>query len=365
MMKHKIIISGGGTGGHIYPAISIANAIREINPDTEILFVGAEGRMEMEKVPAAGYDIIGLPVIGLQRKLSYKLFTFASKLIRSLVKSGKIIKSFSPDVVVGVGGYASGPLLRKATKKGIPCLIQEQNSFPGITNKMLAKSVQKICVAYHGMDKWFPKDKIVFTGNPVRQDITKIKPKAKEAVDYFGLVADKPVVLAVGGSQGARTINRALAKDCEKFQAAGIQLLWQTGKYGVQLAKEAITPGIKNVKSFEFIYKMDYAFSVADVVISRAGAGTISELCLVQKPSVLVPSPNVAEDHQYKNALALAEKNAAELVKDDEAEEILADVAIALVKDDNKQHVFAENIKQFAKPQAANQIANEVLKLIK
>ncbi len=363
-MKHKIIISGGGTGGHIYPAISIANAIKEKHPETDILFVGASGRMEMEKVPEAGYTIIGLPVKGMQRKLSLKMFSFVWKLVQSLNKAGKIIRNFSPDVVVGVGGYASGPLLRKASRKGIPCLIQEQNSFPGITNKLLAKSVQTICVAYEGLEKWFPNEKIVFTGNPVRQDITRIKPKAPEAFEYFGLDPEKPVLLVVGGSLGAKTINLAMAKSHKKFQYAGIQVLWQFGKYGKKIAEEAIAPEDKHVKAFEFIYKMDFAFSVADVVISRAGAGTISELCLVQKPSVLVPSPNVAEDHQRKNALALAEKDAAGMVEDNEAIEKLADVTIELVNDENRKNRYAKNIKKFAKPEAANQIANEVLKLI-
>lgn len=363
-MKHKIIISGGGTGGHIYPAISIANAIKDKHPDADILFVGALGRMEMEKVPEAGYEIIGLPVMGMQRKFSLKMFSFAWKLMQSLRKSGKIIRNFSPDVVVGVGGYASGPMLRKASRKGIPCLIQEQNSFPGITNKLLAKSVQTICVAYDGLEKWFPKEKIVFTGNPVRQDITNIKPKAPEAIEFFGLNPEKPVLLVVGGSLGAKTINLAMAKSYKKIQNVGIQVLWQFGKYGVKIAEEAISHADKHVKAFEFIYKMDYAFSVADVVISRAGAGTISELCLVQKPSVLIPSPNVAEDHQRKNALALAEKDAAVMVEDNQAEEQMADVAIELINDKSRQKMYASNIKKFAKPEAANQIANEVLKLI-
>ncbi|MGC9330488.1 MAG: undecaprenyldiphospho-muramoylpentapeptide beta-N-acetylglucosaminyltransferase [Bacteroidales bacterium] len=363
-MKHKMIISGGGTGGHIYPAISIANAIKEKHPDADILFVGAQGRMEMEKVPEAGYNIIGLPVMGMQRKLSLKIFGFAWKILKSLRKADKIIRNFSPDVVVGVGGYASGPMLRKASRKGIPCLIQEQNSFPGITNKLLARSVQTICVAYDGLEKWFPQEKIVFTGNPVRQDITNIKHKAPEAMEFFGLDPEKPVLLVVGGSLGAKTINLAIAKSHKKIQNAGIQVLWQFGKYGVKIAEETISPEDKYIKAFEFIHKMDYAFSVADVVVSRAGASTISELCLVQKPSVLVPSPNVAEDHQRKNALALVAKNAAVMVEDNEAVDKLADVAIDMINDKSMQKMYANNIKKFAKPEAANKIADEVLKLI-
>jgi UDP-N-acetylglucosamine--N-acetylmuramyl-(pentapeptide) pyrophosphoryl-undecaprenol N-acetylglucosamine transferase len=363
-MKHKFIISGGGTGGHIYPAISIANALKAKYPDADILFVGAKDRMEMEKVPAAGYEIVGLPVIGLQRKLSPKLILFVWRLFISLIKAGRIIKQFKPSAVIGVGGYVSAPVLRRASRKGIPCLIQEQNSFPGIANKMLAKSVDKICVAYPGLEKWFPKDKIIFTGNPVRQDITSLEPKNDAALDYFGLDKDKPVVVALGGSLGARTINQALAQNFEAFETEGIQLVWQSGKRGYDKAHQAVPDTAKGIKVYEFVYRMDYAYSVADVVITRAGASTISELCLVEKPAVFVPSPNVAEDHQRKNAMALVEKSAATMVEDNEAIEKLVTETISLIKDTEKQSLYRKNIKQFARPDAANHIAGEIIKLI-
>ncbi len=363
-MKRKFIISGGGTGGHIYPAISIANALKEKYPDADILFVGATGRMEMEKVPAAGFDIVGLPVIGLQRKLSPKLIKFAWRLIVSLIKAGKIIKQFQPDAVIGVGGYVSAPVLRRASRKGIPCLIQEQNSFPGIANKMLAKSVNRICVAYPGLEKWFPEDKIVFTGNPVRQDITAIESKSNAALNHFELDKSKPVVVALGGSLGARTINQALTKDFALLEKEGIQLVWQSGKRGYQDAKQSVPDTAKGIKVHEFVYRMDYAFSVADVVITRAGASTISELCLVEKPAVFVPSPNVAEDHQRKNAMALVEKSAASMVEDHQAIEKLVPTAISLINDTEKQGLYRKNIQQFARPDAASHITGEIIKLI-
>lgn len=362
--NYKIIISGGGTGGHIYPAISIANAIKAEYPESEILFVGADGRMEMEKVPKAGYDIVGLPVMGLQRKISFQMVKFVVKLIKSLNKAKKVIRKFQPDLVVGVGGYASGPLLRVASKKGVPSVIQEQNSYPGITNKMLSKTVNKICVAYDGLENWFPAEKIVFTGNPVRQDILKIKNKNKEALAYFKLNPDRPVLLILGGSLGARTINQSLAKDWEKLQNAGIQLIWQTGKTGYKAARETVPENVKNVHIHEFIYKMEYAYSVADVVVSRAGASTISELCLVKKPTVFVPSPNVAEDHQTKNAMALTKINAALLVKDSEAKEKLIDTAIDLLKNDKMKLDFSTNMTKLAKPHASADIVKECFDLL-
>lgn len=364
-MKYKIIISGGGTGGHIYPAISIANTIKQKYPNSEILFVGATGRMEMEKVPAAGYEIVGLPVIGLQRKLSHKLIKFAWRLFISLAKAGKIIRNFKPHAVVGVGGYVSAPVLRRASRKGIPCMIQEQNSFPGIANKMLGKSVDKICVAYPGLEKWFPKEKIVFTGNPVRQDITETQPKAEEAMEHFGLQPDKPVILVLGGSLGARTINQALGKHFNSIVKEEIQLIWQTGKTGFEQAVSSVPENSRGIKVLEFVYRMDFAFAVADVVISRAGASTISELCLVKKPCIFVPSPNVAEDHQRKNAMALVNENAAGMVEDHEAVGKLVPEAIDLVKDKDKQNMFSENIVRFAKPGAATQIVDELFDLIK
>lgn len=367
-MKQKIkniIISGGGTGGHVFPAISIANAIMEINPDANILFVGALGKIEMEKVPSAGYAIIGLPVAGLQRRLTVKNISFIFKLISSLRKSKKIIKKFKPDVVVGVGGYASGPVLRIANKKGIPTLIQEQNSYAGITNKLLAKNASKICVAYEGMEKYFPKDKILLTGNPVRQDLLDKIGSRKEAVDYFNLEQDKKTILVVGGSLGARTINQSVINDINKLGQSEIQLLWQTGKYYYQGAKQiADESGYKNIKVLDFISRMDMAYAAADIIISRAGAGTISELCLVGKPVILIPSPNVAEDHQTKNALALVNKNAAIMIPDVNANKELIDVALKLMEDETLRKNLSENIKGMAFRDSAKNIAQEVLNLI-
>lgn len=368
-MKQKnknIIISGGGTGGHIFPAISIANAIKEIEPETNILFVGALGKIEMEKVPAAGYDIIGLPVAGLQRRLTVKNISFIFKLISSLRKSKKIIKDFKPDVVVGVGGYASGPVLRSANQKRIPTLIQEQNSYAGITNKLLAKKAKKICVAYEGMENYFPKDKIILTGNPVRQDLLEKMGSRDEAIEHFKLDKSKKTILVVGGSLGARTINQSIIKDIDKLGNSDYQLLWQTGKYYFEDAKKvADEAGYKNIKVLDFIKRMDMAYSVADVIISRAGAGTISELCLVGKPVVLVPSPNVAEDHQTKNAMALVNKDAAFMIKDVEAREKLIHEVIELVGNKDQISKLSENIKKLALKDSAKIIAQEVLKLVK
>ena len=367
MMKQKsknIIISGGGTGGHIFPAISIANALKEIDPEINILFVGALGKIEMEKVPAAGYDIIGLPVAGLQRRLTLKNVSFIFKLINSLRKSKQIIKEFKPDVVVGVGGYASGPVLKVANQKGIPTLIQEQNSYAGITNKLLAKKARKICVAYEGMEKYFPKEKIILTGNPVRQDLLDKIGSREEAISHFNLDQNKKTILVIGGSLGARTINQSIIKDIKKIGESEFQILWQTGKYYYNDAKNtADETGFNNVKVLDFIKRMDMAYAAADIIISRAGAGTISELCLVGKPVILVPSPNVAEDHQTKNAMALVKKDAAVMIKDSNANEELLNEAIDLIKDTEKQKKLSDNIIGMALRDSAKIIAEEVLKL--
>jgi UDP-N-acetylglucosamine--N-acetylmuramyl-(pentapeptide) pyrophosphoryl-undecaprenol N-acetylglucosamine transferase len=363
--KNKnIIISGGGTGGHIFPAISIANAIKEIEPETNILFVGALGKIEMEKVPAAGYKIIGLPVAGLQRKLTFKNVSFIFKLISSLRKSRNILEDFKPNVAVGVGGYASGPVLRMANKKGIPTLIQEQNSYAGITNKLLAKRAKKICVAYEGMEKFFPQDKIILTGNPVRQDLLEKIGNREEAIDHFDLDKNKKTILVVGGSLGARTINQSIIGDIAKIGNSEFQILWQTGKYYFEDAKKSANETkFENVKVLDFITRMDMAYAAADVIISRAGAGTISELCLVGKPVILVPSPNVAEDHQTKNAMALVNKNAALMIKDIEAREKLIDSVLELIDNKEKLENLSENIKGMALRDSAKIIAEEVLKL--
>ncbi|MBL7916779.1 MAG: undecaprenyldiphospho-muramoylpentapeptide beta-N-acetylglucosaminyltransferase, partial [Bacteroidia bacterium] len=315
MQSTKIILSGGGTGGHIFPAVAIANELKRIIPNAEILFVGAIGRMEMEKVPKAGYKIIGLPIAGLQRRLTLSNLMFPILLIRSFFKARKILKDFNPDVVIGTGGYASGPILNAAAGKGIPTLIQEQNSFAGITNKLLAKKVNKICVAYEGMEKFFPKEKIIFSGNPVRQDIVNVDAKRKEAQDFFKLSSSKKTVLIIGGSLGARTINLAINEGLKKFAENNLQLIWQTGISFAPTAIESCNKFTdKGIFAFDFIQKMDLAYAAADIVISRAGASSVSELCNTNKACILVPSPNVAEDHQTKNAMALVNKNAAILV---------------------------------------------------
>lgn len=366
MKKTKIIISGGGTGGHIFPAISIANALKKKIEDVDILFVGALGKIEMIKVPAAGYEIIGLPIAGFQRKLTFKNIVFFWKLFKSLQKSRKIIKDFQPDAAVGVGGFASGPILQTAAKKGIPCLIQEQNSYPGITNKILAPKVQKICVAYEGMERFFPKDKIIFTGNPVRQDLENISRKKEDGLIHFELQGNKKTLLVVGGSLGARTINESILQHLDLITQNKIQLIWQTGKGFYETAVEAVKKhGNADIKVFEFIQKMDFAFAVADLVISRAGASTISELCLVRKPSILVPSPNVAEDHQTKNAMALIKNNAALMIEDREAVKKLVPEAIALLNDSFKLNAYTENISKMAFKNSADVIADEIIKMIK
>ena len=361
----RIIISGGGTGGHIFPAISIANAIKELRPDTEILFVGAEGRMEMQRVPAAGYKIIGLPVAGFDRKNLFKNFAVIVKLIKSQMIARKIINDFKPHAAVGVGGYASGPTLKMAGAMGIPTLIQEQNSYAGVTNKLLAGKASKICVAYPGMEKFFDKNKIIMTGNPVRQGLLENNLSKEDAIKTFGLDPKKKTILIVGGSLGARTLNNCVMHSMEKIKSSDVQFIWQTGKYYINEAKECYkTEGNPEmIHTTDFISNMNAAYTAADLVVSRAGAGSISEFCLLGKPVVLVPSPNVAEDHQTKNAMALVEKGAAVYIKDSEAEEKLITTAIELVNDEKKLKALSENIKKLAFSNSANIIAEEVCKL--
>ncbi len=361
----KAIISGGGTGGHIFPAVAIANAIKAKYNDAEILFIGAKGRMEMEKVPQAGYKIEGLWISGLQRRLTWKNLLFPIKVIYSTLKAKKLIKQFNPDIVIGVGGFASGPTLQAASKLHIPTLIQEQNSYPGITNKMLAKHVSKICVAYDNMTRWFEESKICFTGNPVRQNIVDILNKRDEAIKHFGLDANKKTVLVVGGSLGALTINESISINLNYFVDNDIQILWQTGKSYYSKAKEQ-TKEIKsnNIKVFEFIYEMDLAYSVAYIIISRAGAIAISELCCIGKPTILVPSPNVAEDHQTKNAMALVNKNATILVKDIESREKLINELDLLIRDEERQSQLSENIIKLGVKDADKRILNIIEEML-
>jgi UDP-N-acetylglucosamine--N-acetylmuramyl-(pentapeptide) pyrophosphoryl-undecaprenol N-acetylglucosamine transferase len=365
LQKHKrIIISGGGTGGHIFPAISIANALRRIDPEIDILFVGAEGRMEMEKIPSAGYRIVGLPVAGLYRSITLKNIKVLIKLFKSLRMAKKVIEEFNPDVVVGVGGYASGPVLRQAGRMNIPTLIQEQNSYAGVTNKLLAKKASAICVAYDGMDKYFPAGKIIKTGNPVRQNFDNLKRLEDEALSFFNLKKEFPVILVLGGSLGAGTINDSLSENINKLKDSDCQWLWQTGKYYFENVKALVSLSFcENISVHGFINRMDYAYAAADIVLSRAGAGTISELCLVGKPVILIPSPNVAEDHQTKNARALSDNHAALLIPDDQAIKSLADEAIKLISDKNKRNQLSENILKMADRDADIRIAEEVLKL--
>ncbi|ERI80784.1 undecaprenyldiphospho-muramoylpentapeptide beta-N-acetylglucosaminyltransferase [Bacteroides pyogenes F0041] len=362
----RIIISGGGTGGHIFPAISIANAIMELRPNAKILFVGAEGRMEMQRVPDAGYEIIGLPVAGFDRKHLWKNVGVLFKLVRSQWRARKIIKNFRPQVAVGVGGYASGPTLKTAGMMGVPTLIQEQNSYAGVTNKLLAQKAKKICVAYEGMEKFFPADKIIMTGNPVRQNLTKDMPLKEDALRSFGLTPGKKTILIVGGSLGAGTFNRTLTAGLEKIRAnKEVQFIWQTGKYYYpQVMKTVQEAGeIANLHITDFIKDMAAAYAAADLVISRAGAGSISEFCLLHKPVILVPSPNVAEDHQTQNALALVNKEAAIYVKDSDAEQKLIETAVIAVNNERKLKELSENIARLALPDSARIIAQEVLKL--
>ncbi len=365
LSETRIIISGGGTGGHVFPAIAIADALKSTSPEVKILFVGAEGRMETEKVPAAGYEIKTLWISGLQRKFTFRNMMFPVKLIHSTMKARKIIKDFNPHVVVGVGGYASGPTVKAAADMKIPTLIQEQNSYPGITNKMLAKKAKKICVAYPEMEKFFPKSKIIITGNPVRRDIIFNDYTRTEAFDFFDLSPAKPVILIVGGSLGARTINTSIHSSLKELADAGLQVLWQTGKSYSETAQAAILPFEKDgIRQFDFITRMDMAYAAADIVVSRAGALAVSELCITGKPSILIPSPNVAEDHQTKNAMALVRRNAAELIKDAEAETKLGKTIIALALNPTRKTELSNNISLLAKPDAAKDIANIIIELI-
>ncbi len=362
-MNKRIIIGGGGTGGHVFPAISIADALKKRNPGVEIMFVGALGRLEMEKVPAAGYRITGLPVTGFKRSVSFSNVVFFWKLFRSMRKARLIIKEFKPDVVLGVGGYASGPVCRIAARSGIPVILQEQNSYAGITNRLLGSKASKICVAYPGMEKYFPEEKILFTGNPVRQDILNCNNKKTEGLQHFGLNPTDPVVLILGGSLGARTINETFRNSLSGIPD-NIQFLWQTGKGYFRDADEFTKrTGKQNVKVLPFISEMDLAYGCADLVISRAGAGTISELAVAGKPAILVPSPNVAEDHQMKNALALIQQEAALLVKDDEAAGKLINEIINLINNEDLRRQLSENIMKLAIPDAADKIANEIINI--
>lgn len=362
----KIIVSGGGTGGHIFPALSIANALKRMDGEVEILFVGAEGKMEMEKVPEAGYRIEGLPVRGLQRRLTLENFRVLVNLWKSLQKAKRIVKEFRPDVVVGVGGYASGPIGRVASRMGIPLVLQEQNSYAGVTNKLLAKRAVKICVAYDGMERFFEKDKIIFTGNPVRKDLLHARELRQEGLAYYGLEAGKKTVLVTGGSLGAGTMNKAVLKSLEQIAGwDGVQVLWQCGSYYYENLKwetEGRLP--ENVKLTAFLKRMDLAYACADVVVARAGAGTISELCLLEKATILVPSPNVAEDHQTKNAMALVNKDAAVMLRDAEAEEKLAGVLSGLLQDEKRLQDLSIHIAGLAIRDSDEKIAAEILKLI-
>lgn len=364
MSATKVIISGGGTGGHIFPAIAIANALRRIEPGCEILFVGATGRMEMEKVPAAGYKIVGLNISGIQRGSILKNLVLPFKLADSVRRALKLVSDFRPDVVVGVGGYASGPVLFAASWKKVPYLIQEQNSYAGITNKRLGKNASKICVAFDGMDAFFPADKILKTGNPVRKDVVDIYNKHFHGSELLKLDPLKKIILVTGGSLGAGTLNKSIEKHLQEFIDQDVQLIWQTGKYYYKGIIERIGQNFHpNIRVLEFLNQMDLAYAAADVIISRAGAGTIAELCLIKKPVILVPSPNVAEDHQTKNALALVKRDAAILINDRSAEDTLVKEALDLLNDKARCEKLAANIGKMALPEADDLIANEVFKL--
>ena len=358
----NILLSGGGTGGHIYPAIAIANELKLRHPESKFLFVGAEGRMEMEKVPQLGYEIKGLNITGLQRSLSLKNLTFPFKLISSLLKAKRIIRKFKPSVVIGTGGFASGPTLFMANRSRIPSLIQEQNSYPGITNKMLAKKVKKICVAYDGLENYFPADKLIKTGNPVRQDLLHIDEKREEALDHFKLDPNKMTLVILGGSLGARAINQAIEKNIQTILKNDVQVIWQSGKLYYDEYKKFSE--IKGVQVMEFIQKMDLLYAAADILISRAGAGSISELCIVGKPVIFIPSPNVAEDHQTKNAKFVTDKDAGILLKEENIGS-LSEVINILFEDAEKRKTLSKNIKKLALPNATKEIADEVDKILK
>lgn len=359
--KHRIILSGGGTGGHIYPAIAVANELKSKLEDVEILFVGANGKMEMEKVPKVGYRIVGLPIAGMHRGQPWRNLLLPLKLVMSLLKAWLVLKRFKADVVVGFGGYASGPLLKIAQLMNKPVVLQEQNSFAGVTNKILAKKAKSICVAYDGMEKFFPADKIKITGNPVRKDIYDHAIDRSSAFEYFGLDANKPTVLVIGGSLGAKTVNEAVAASVDRLKNKGVQVLWQTGKFYFEELRH-FECDLVRVK--DFVYRMDMAYAIADLVVSRAGALSVSELCLVNKPTILVPSPNVAEDHQTKNAQALEDVDAAVLVKDKDAIDVLRDHILALIINKTRLKELSDNISKLGKPNAASDIANEVIKQV-
>jgi UDP-N-acetylglucosamine--N-acetylmuramyl-(pentapeptide) pyrophosphoryl-undecaprenol N-acetylglucosamine transferase len=362
---YRLIISGGGTGGHIFPAIAIANAFRSRHPDAHILFVGAKGKMEMIRVPDAGYNIIGLWISGLQRKLTWTNVLFPVKLIVSYLRAAVIVKRFNPHIVIGTGGYASGPIMMAATRFGIPALIQEQNSFAGLANKQVASKVNKVCVAYEGMEKYFPKKKIVLTGNPVRKDILNVNEKREAALNHFGFNANTKTLLIIGGSLGARTINESILGSIEKLVDAKIQIIWQTGKGYYDLYKASLVKyDLRRIRVQDFVKEMDMAYAAADVVISRSGALSVSELCIAQKPCILVPSPNVAEDHQTKNALALVNKDAALMVSDKEAKSKLVDEALHLLFDEQRAAKLIENISTLARPQATEHIVDEIERII-
>ena len=368
----KVIISGGGTGGHIFPALSIANKLKELNPETEILFVGAEGRMEMEKVPAAGYEIIGLPVSGLQRKLTLSNLALPFKVLKSIRMAKKVIRGFKPDIVIGVGGYASAPLLWAAGRLGVPTLIQEQNGFAGLTNKIVGKKALKICVAYEGMERFFPADRIVFTGNPIRKEIVPATEAMKqEAYKFYGLDPEKKHLFIVGGSLGSGTLNNAMKKWIENGCPGGenVEVIWQCGKYYKSsvdgfMEKYSADRKVSGIQYSDFIQRMDLAYAAADVVISRSGASSVSELCAAHKASIFVPSPNVAEDHQTHNAMALVSKDAALMVRDSEAAEKLMETACGLLGDQEKIAALEKNIAALAKTEAAMDIAKEVYNII-
>jgi UDP-N-acetylglucosamine--N-acetylmuramyl-(pentapeptide) pyrophosphoryl-undecaprenol N-acetylglucosamine transferase len=360
-----LIISGGGTGGHVFPAIAIANAFRDRHPDAEILFVGAKGKMEMTRVPEAGYKIIGLWISGLTRRLSWSLLLFPFKLISSYWRASKIVKDFRPHVAIGTGGYASGPLMMAATRNRIPMVLQEQNSYAGLTNKQLADKVQRVCVAYPGMEKYFPREKVKVTGNPVRKDIINLESRRDQAIGHFGFNSNGKTLLVLGGSGGARTINESILAGLDKIVDSNIQLIWQTGKvYHESLKTRLANRDLPKVRLYDFLREMDLAYAASDVVISRAGALSISELCMAKKPALLVPSPNVAEDHQTKNAQALVNENAAIMIRDADAKQELVERAIQLLYDDKRCQELSANIGKLAKPRAAEDIVDEIEKLL-
>jgi len=360
----RAIISGGGTGGHIFPAISIANELKQRNSRSEILFVGALGRMEMEKIPAEGYKIIGLPVSGFKRKLSLKNLTVAYNAVRSLRKATRVIRDFNPDIAIGVGGYASGPTLRRAAKLGVPTLLQEQNSYAGITNKLLAKRAKKICVAYTGMEKYFPAEKIVVTGNPVR-DLKISDSLRNEGLELFNLRSDIPVLLVMGGSLGARTINQAILKNIDRLISSNIQVVWQTGSYYFDdIRKQLQDKDIKQIRVMDFISRMDLAYNVSDLLVTRAGAISISEICLTGRAAILIPSPNVAEDHQTKNAMALVNKEAALMVEDSDAKNTLMDLVFKVLRDKELRKTLQSNSLKLAKPHSTAHIVDEIYNIL-